>query len=314
VSGIVDIVLPVFGMVAIGYGVGRTPLLTPEGIRGLTNFVFFVAIPALLFRSMSTLELPETVEVAVIPAYFGTALAVMALGMLVGRAAFGLTLDAAAVFGMGGTFSNTVLLGLPIVLLAFGEQGLLALLFILAFHPLVMLTVPTVVVEVARGEGVRAREVAVSATAALLKNPIIIGMLAGLGFGTTGWGLPGAIETLIDMLKAAATPAALFALGASLTQYRIAGSLPESMTMVAIKLVVFPAAMFAVCRFVFDLGPLWTAVATLNAAMPTGVNVFLLASTYQVMVARAATAVLISTALAVVSASVLIGWLGPAAG
>lgn len=311
-SAVVDIVLPVFAMVAIGYGIGRTPLLDARGIRGITNFVFYVAIPALLFRSMSTLELPERVEIEVIPAYFGTAFVVMALGVALGRTAFGLKLDAAAILGMGGAFSNTLLLGLPVVYLAFGEQGLLVLLLILAFHPPVMITVPTVLIEIARGEGVHAGEIARSATAALLRNPVIVSMIAGFGYGATGWALPGAVETVVDMLKEAATPAALFALGASLTQYRIAGSLPESLTMVALKLAVFPLAIWVVCRFVFELGPLWTAVATLNAAMPVGVNVFILASAYEVMVARAATAVLISTALAVASTAVLIGWLGPA--
>lgn len=308
---VIDIVLPVFGLVAIGYGVGRTPLLDAQGIRGITAFVFHVAIPALLFRSMSTLEVPETVELALIPAYFGTALTVFALTALLGWTVLRLDMASAAVLGMGGTFSNTLLLGLPVVFLAYGERGLLALLFILAFHPLVMITVPTVVIEIARGRGVRTREIAASATGALLKNPIIVSMLAGLGFGATGWSLPGALNTLVDLLGDGASPAALFALGASLTQYRIAGSLRESLTMVAVKLALFPLAMWVVCRFVFELDPLWTAVATLNAAMPTGVNVFLLASTYQVLVARAATAVLVSTAVAVVSTAVLIGWLGP---
>ncbi len=306
-----EIVLPVFGMVLCGYLVGRTPLLTAEGIRGINNFVFWVAIPALLFRSMSTLRIPETVDFAIIPAYFLSCGLVFASGLLVARKGLALKFDEAAIFGMGSTFGNMVLLGLPLVLLAFGEQGLLAMLLIISFHPLILITLPTVVIEVARGHGENALQILWSALKGLLKNPVILGMLAGLFWRAADLGLWQPVETFIDMLKAGATPAALFAVGATMTTFHIAGNVRHSLAMIPLKLVVMPALTWLMTAHVFALDPLSVAVATVAAALPSGVNVYLLASTYEVYVARATTAILISTAISVISVGLLIGLFAP---
>lgn len=310
----VEIVLPVFGMVLCGYLVGRTRLFTEAGIKGLNNFVFWVAIPALLFRSMGTLDVPEAIDGGIIVAYFLSCLIVFGGALLFGRRLLALKYDEAAIFGMGGVFGNTVMLGVPLVLMAFGEEGLLALLFIISFHPLILITLPTVVIELARGHGGGVVAILVSALKSLLKNPVILGMLSGLLWRQTGFGLWGPVETFIDMLRAGATPAALFAVGATMTTFKIAGNLRHSLIVVLIKLAILPTVVWVMATLIFRLDPLWASVATVAAALPTGVNSYLLASAYDVYVARVTTAVLISTALAVLTVGLLIGVLSPAVG
>ncbi len=307
----IDIVLPVFGLTLCGWLVGKSPLLSSEGIRGINNFVFYVAIPALLFRSMSTLTVPETLDGAIIVAYFLSCGLVFTAALVLGHKGLALKLDEAAIFGMGGIFGNQVMFGVPLILLAFGEQGLVALLFIISFHPLILITVPTLVIEIARGGGNNAGQILWSALKGLLRHPVILGMLSGLVWRQTGLGLYPPVETLVDMLRDAATPAALFAVGATLTNFRVAGNVRHALLVVAVKLAVMPAVVWTVSALIFRLDPLWTAVATIAAAMPTGVNVYLLASSYDIYVARATTATLISTAASIVTVGVLINLLVP---
>lgn len=308
---VLDIVLPVFGLILAGYGIARTPLLDESGIKGLNNFVFYVAIPVLLFRSMSQLSIPDTIDPLMPVAYFSAAAIVFAGGLLVARAIFKLPLDEAAMMAMGCTYSNLILLGVPLAFLAFGDEGLLAILLIISFHPLILITLTTIIIELARGHGERGGKVLLTSLGALLRNPVIIGMAAGLLWGVTGLGLPKPIANMADLLKAAASPTALFAVGASLTGFTIRGDAAQSATMILVKLFVLPALVWVMCTQVFGVGPLWTAVATLSAAMPVGVNAFLLASAYNTYVARSATAVLISTALSVLTVGALIAFLGP---
>lgn len=316
----IEIVLPVFGMVLTGYIVGRTPLLSAEGIKGINNFVFYVAIPALLFRSMSTLEVPENVDGLIIPGFFIPAVGIFLAGLLVARWILKLDLDQAAIFGMGGTFGNNVLMGIPLILLAFGQEGLLAHLFIISFHPLIMVTIPTLVIEIHRSRdgtdgsgGPRGSvwKIVTKSLISLLKHPVIAGMLLGLAWGWADLGLWKPVETFVEMLKAAAGPAALFAVGATMTTFKVGEKIAHSIIMVAMKLLILPASVFVFCNIVFGVAPIWTAVATIGAAMPGGVNIYLLASAYDVYVARSTTAILISTAASVLTLGLLVGFLVP---
>ncbi|MHA1538307.1 MAG: AEC family transporter [Alphaproteobacteria bacterium] len=310
-QAVFDIVLPVFGLILLGYGVARTPLLDEAGIKGLNNFVFYVAIPVLLFRSMSQLSIPVTADLLMPVAYFSAVAIVFSGGLVIARKVFALPLDEAAIMAMGCSYSNLLLLGLPLAFLAFGDDGLLAILLIISFHPLILVTLTTGIIELARGHRERGGRVLLSSLGALLRNPVIVGMAAGLLWGASGLGLPTPVASMADLLKAAASPTALFAVGASLTNFKIRGDMAQSLTITTIKLLVFPGLVWVMCTQVFGVGPLWTAVATLAAAMPTGVNTFLLASAYNTYLARSATVILISTALSVLTVGALIAILGP---
>ena len=310
-QAVLDIVLPVFGLVLLGYGIARTPLLGEEGVRGLSNFVFYVAIPVLLFRSVSTLKVPDAIDPMLPVAYFGATLTIFAIAVLAGRASFSLPFDHAALFGMTSTYSNLVMLGIPIVYLALGDVGLVAILFIIAVHALALLTLTTLIIELARGHGGTWRRSLFASARGLFKNPVILSLIAGLLWGATGLQLPNSVERLADMLKAAAPAVALFAVGASLTGFRLIGDPLQSASIVVVKLLIMPAAVWLTARYVFELNPLNVAVATLAAAMPSGVNAFLLANAYDTYRERTATAVVVSTALSVITVGLLIAAFAP---
>lgn len=301
-----EIVLPVFGLIFCGYAVGRTPLLGREGVKGLNNFVYYVAIPVLLFRTLGVGEIPGTFDLDILFAYFGACLAMYALAAVIGRLAFSLAVDEIAVLGMGGCFSNSVMIGIPLILTAFGDAGMMPILLIVALNSSLLFLITTVILEAARGHRAGEGRILAQTFASLVRNPIILSLAAGLMWRATGWHLPAPADRFTELMSGAAAPTALFAMGASLAEFRIAGNLTESLTMTALKLVAHPLLVWALARFVFHLPPTWTAVATITAALPVGVNVFVFAQRYETYVQRSASAVVISTALAIFSVSALL--------
>ena len=304
-----NIVLPVFGLVFCGYLVGRTRLLTPEGIQGLTNFVFYVAIPVLMFRTVARNDLPDLDDLAIIGAYYCGSLLLYFLAVVFGRLLFKLPLDQLAIFGMGSIYGNTVMLGLPLTYALYGEAGVLPMLIIISFHNPAFITVTAMVIEVGRGERKSKLAIVFSSLKTLASNPVVIAICLALPLVLLDLELPKPVDRFGELLGAAAAPCALFALGASLVEDRIAGKIDESLTIVGLKLIAHPLIVWAFATYVFELAPMWTAVATISAALPTGANVFIYSSGYGIYVARATSATLISTGVSVVTIAILLNWI-----
>ncbi|MDX1539991.1 MAG: AEC family transporter, partial [Geminicoccaceae bacterium] len=171
-------------------------------------------------------------------------------------------------------------------------------------------TAVTVLLEVARGGGTDLLHLLANAGRGLITNPILLGLVAGILWNVSGLGIPSAIDRWMALLAAAAVPCALFSMGASLRAYRILGALKPASVMIVLKLVGHPLITFAFATFVFAVPPLWTAVAVVLAALPVGVNVYLFGNRYGCGQAEAATAILLSTIISVLTLSALLLWLG----
>jgi predicted permease len=222
-------------------------------------------------------------------AYFSGIAVNFALAWAFSRKVFTASIEEAAIMGMGAIFSNTVLLGLPLIYGAFGDEGLVALTLIIAFHSPILMPLVSLVIELGRGSAASLRQKLKLIFFAIFKNPIIVALLAGELYG-------------------AAAPCALFALGASLVGYRLGGDLKQCVALVGFKLLIHPAITALLVFHVFDLQPVWAAVAVVTAALPAGVNVFIMAEHYNIYKARAASAILISTGLSLVTVSILLAF------
>lgn len=307
-QSIFETVLPIFGLILCGYVVGRRGWMSEEAIKGLNTFVFYFAVPALLFRAMARGLGP--IDFSIAGAYLTGVLFTFVLAFVVSWIWFRTTFAERALFGMGAIFSNTVLLGIPLIFTALGEEAGLQLMLIITFHAILIFPVIMVLIELGRSFGEGSRQgwsvLASNTTKSLAVNPVILALLGGIAFGASGFALPAPVDRFAGLLGGAAAPCALFALGASLTGFSIAGDLKETLAMVAMKLVVHPAIMAVLALYVFDLSPLAAAVAILTAAIPSGVNVFIMARHYDIYLARSASGVLISTAISVITLSVLL--------
>lgn len=307
------IVTPVFGLILLGWAAMRIRLLTEQGAEGLTVFVFYIAIPCLLFGSVARGSLVAGEHVRVALAYFVALLAVFAAAIPIARSGFGTGLAEASVFATNVTFGNTVMIGIPLVFFAWGPAGEGPTLAIAGFHSLVLLPLATTLVEIGLAERAPLSRTLAATGLAIAKNPVITSLVAGMAWSWLGFGLPAPVEQLMTMLAAAAGPCALFALGTSLSGFKIAGDLTQSLGVTILKLVALPIAVAVSTLFVFRIDPLAAAVAIVLAGMPTGANAFILANKYKLFERRSASSVLISTALSFVTLSALLAWLAPAA-
>lgn len=307
---LLNVIAPVFGILGLGFGATRFRILQAEGVRGLVLFVFNFAIPVLLFRSMATMELPEEVAWAFLGAFYTGSLAMYGVGMALARWVYHRPLEEQAIFGMGAGFSNTVLLGIPIVLTALGPDAALPLFLIIAFHSAVLMPVTVALIHLGRGEGISAAEQAGSVVREVLKNPIVMGLFLGLLFNRMGMALPGPLDRMTELLGGAAVPCALFAMGASLASYPVGSDGPPAAILATLKLVGHPLLVWVMAVPVLGLEGIWVPAAVLMAAMPTGVNVYLFGARYDAAASVAARTVLVSSTAAVVTLSILLVWLG----
>jgi predicted permease len=307
---LLDIVAPIFGVVLAGYAMARSRLLSPEGVRGISDFVFYAAIPALLFRTMATAHTPAGADLALIATYLLACALVFGASLLATGALFRDGVQERAVLAMGAAFSNSVQLGIPLVLQAFGDAGLVQLMLIVSFHSATLITLATVVIEGARDGGRPSKSFAL-AVRSIVTNPIILAMFAGIGSAALGWSLPGPVDRFVALIASGSAACALFAMGASLAQFRLGGRLGESAVVGVFKLLALPAVTWLIGRFVFALAPLPLAVATVCAGLPSGVNVFILAQRYGVAVERSVNLIVLSTLASLVTVSVLLAIFAP---
>ena len=308
-TDIANIVLSIFGLIGIGYGTARTGLLGKDVGKGLADFVFTIAIPVLLFKTLATADFGVVAPWRIWSAYFAGAAITWTLSHVTIRRMFKRDARAGVVAGLSGSYANTVLIGIPLVQTAFGEAGMVSLLIIVAVHLPVMMLVSLIMFEWAlRVDGVESGAVDraaiwrrfVNNTA---RNPLVIGILAGAVWRLADLPLTGLPGLLTDALSRAAGPVALFAAGMGLASYGIARNVPQALVITVFKLVVMPAIVLAT-GWLIDLAPLAIAAATLAAACPTGVNPYLIAGRFGTGEAIASNVIAISTAAGFVSVAV----------
>tara|TARA_R110000868_G_scaffold167895_8_gene402415 strand:+ start:2110 stop:3060 length:951 start_codon:yes stop_codon:yes gene_type:complete len=304
-----SLVLPIFGVISIGYLASRSGLMSDAGIDGLDVYVFTFGIPLLLFRNLAHTELPATLPWGLWISYYGAMLAIWAVGSVIARVILKRPPADAVMLGFGGGQGNVVMLGLPIILTGFGPEAGVPLFLLLMFHGLILITTATLLLEFTRaraGEEIGVKRILLAGLKSSLKNPVIIGLLAGVIYGQLGVPLPAVVDKTLELTSQSAIPCALFVLGGTLTRYHIRRSIGAASLTVMFKLVAHPALVFVLAYYVFDLPSLWVAVATVLAGMPTGVYSSILAGRYQAAPGASSSAVLMATGLSLVTLTVLL--------
>ena len=307
---IFGIILPVFGTLGLGYAAARHGAFDEAANRGLSLFVFNFALPLMLFRAIAQADLPDAMPWGYLLSYYLGAFGVYALAMIGGRL-FGRRLDEQAVLGLGGGFSNTGMLGIPLVMTAYGPDAALPLFVMIACHSLLLLPPTTALIEAAQGKGEARGAMLLKLAKSVLGTPIIWGLSCGLAFALLGIEIPGPLDAVAKGLGSAATPCALFALGASLTRYSLGGNLREPALLVGLKTVLHPLIVWLLATQVFDVPPLWVATGVLLAALPAGITPYLFAQRYGACQSTVASAVFLSTLVSVGTLSALLFVLRP---
>ncbi|MEG9860990.1 MAG: AEC family transporter [Parvularculales bacterium] len=251
--------------------------------------------------------------------YYGSALTSLTLGALIAHFILRRPLGDSAIIGFSGGFSNLVLLGLPITLTYFGNEALSPFFLILAVHSIIMYSVSTFLVEIARVKRTGTTQntnpkiirIIWAGLQGMVRNVIILSLVLGIIWSQTGFELHDVIKSFLNLLGRAGIPAALFVMGAMLTQYKLHHSLGAASFISLFKLVVHPLIAFMLARYVFALPTLWVGTITLMASMLTGIFTFLLANRYPMAQGGASSAIGFSTLLSMVSIIIVLGLLTP---
>ena len=305
-NSVLEITVPVFGIGLIGYIATRLGWFSAQAGEGLAKFVFDFAIPGLLLRTFANADLPADMPLDLIGAYYLPVALIYILGMLVARQVFARPFSGQVITGFSFSYGNAVLLGLPIVLLALGDKASLPYFILLSLHALSLFTITTVMLEYSRHLDASRLKMIGKIFLGLLRNPILLGIVAGITLNRLGLPLTGTIDTTAAYLQNAVAACSLFALGASMTKYHIVGQLKQSVVVILAKNIMLPGLVFLSCTQLFGLSPHWTFVSVLMAAQPTGVTAYIFAERYNTAQALASTTVFLSTTFSLLTIPVLL--------
>lgn len=299
---ILSVTLPVFGIIGVGFCLGRLGFLGQEAANGLSQYVFAAALPALIIKTLTASNLPSGNPWGYWLAYFGGVFVVWTLGMWAARRWFGRSRPEAAIHGFTAGQSNTILVGMPIILQAYGQAGAVPLFLLVAVHLPIMMTTATALIESSTPGG-HWRETAWRLSVTMLSHPIVISLGIGVVAKELGYIPTGAVKDVIDSLAATAIPCALVGLGLALMRYGFAGDFSAAAVLGVLKLVLHPFLVWVLAFHVFPVPRVWAGVAVLFAAMPTGINCHILATRYRLAEATTSTATALTTAMAVFTVS-----------
>ncbi|WP_421997207.1 AEC family transporter [Reyranella sp.] len=306
VRAILDVALPIFGLILTGYLAGRWRILGREATSALNAFVSYFALPVLFFGTLARTPVRAVLDPALLAGFGAVVVATFVLGMAATRLMGRRGLAAMSLQGIAASWGNVGYMGVPLCLAAFGEDSLPPAMLTVIVTAVVAMVIGVMLIELEVAAGHGPLRTFLRAAFNVARNPLPLSIALGMVVSAVGLPVPTPVEKWIDLLGAAAGPCALFAIGLFLSDKSIRSGLAEAGTATAIKLLVQPALAWLVLPLFVDLKGIPGQVALLMAALPTAANAFVLAKQFDVSVEQNTAAVLLSTAFSVVTVSALL--------
>lgn len=297
---ILAIITPVFLIVGAGYSAVRFTGFSDGAVDGLMAYGIRFAVPVLLFRAVSGVDLSQAFDWRLLVAFYGGAFASYALAILLARLVWRRTPGESAAIGFCALFSNTLMLGLAVLDRAYGAVSMPFGYMIIAVHSPLIYFVGITVMEIARRDGAGPVATLKRAGRAMLGNTLMVGIALGfiVNFGRVP--VPEPVMAAVNLVADSALPASIFALGGTLTRYRLRADIGVATMVAVLSLLVHPA-IATLLSLQLGLPPEMRHAAVVLAAMPSGMNGYLFAAMYNRAMGAAASAVLMATALSVFS-------------
>lgn len=306
---LIDVILPVFLVIGAGYGATRAGFFRAGHIDGLMRFTQHFAIPCLLFRAIANIDLQASFDPGLMASFYGGAFIAFLIGLFGARWLFGRDWEDSVVIGFCCLFSNSVLLGLPITERAYGTENLTGNFAIVAFHAPFCYGLGVTVMEFVRSRDRSGGSFVGAVFTAMFRNTLLLGIALGFAVNLAGLSIPGVIDHALQLITPAALPAALFALGGVLVQYRPEGDLRIIAYVCVVSLMLHPAIVWVFGSALRLEQPFFRS-AVLTAAMAPGFNAYIFASMYDRAKRVVASSVLIATGVTLFSAWFWLGLLG----
>lgn len=307
---VITVIAPVFLIIGAGYLAVRLLGFGAEAVDGLMSFAVRFAIPMLLFGAIYRLDLGAVFDWRLLASFYSGAVICFVLAIILSRTVWGRRPGEAVAIGFCALFSNSVLLGLPIMTRAYGADALAPTYAILSIHAPICYLLGIFTMELSRRDGSGLFATLRRAGVSMFSNALTIGLMLGFTANLTALVIPRPVMNAVDMMATAALPAALFGLGGALTRYALKADFGVAAMAASLSIMVHPAIAYGLTQHVFGLPEGWVRAAVVTAAMPTGMNGYVFATMYGRAQAAAASTVLLGTGCAVISVTFWLWLLG----
>lgn len=259
---------PIFLLIAVGYAAVSFKLFPKEGVRFLSLFAVTFALPALMFKSISERPFMEILHVPYLLAYTVGSFVAFGAVYFVSRKFGGKNLTTGAIYGMGGSLSNSLIIGYPIALQLLGPDVAIPLALTLVVENLIIMPLTLAMADIGQNEKTSFWKSVVKTLPVMLKNPIILGILTGFVFSILGWGLPSQPDRIVEILSLSVSGITLFAVGGMLVGLQVKGLFVDVSKIMTAKLVLHPVAIFVAFMLVPGIDPVFAMTAVMFASMP----------------------------------------------
>ncbi len=300
-------VLPIMMLIATGLIVVKLDWVSEQFPQVLNRYVMQIAAPALLFRNTALTPFPDEPPWGLWLGYYGSMLPIFFLGYALARlSGRGYSHQEGFVIGFGSTFSNTIMLGIPVILTAFGPKAELPLYLILAFHGLYFLTFMTLCMELSQPRGLDWSKLWRAILSALARQNVLVAIIAGVTYGAVGFTFAPFVDRFLSLLGESTIPVALVMTGAILARVRVRSAINIALCVAGLKIIAQPLLTYCVGRYLLGLPELWVAVMTVLAAMPSGLFTNIFAESYQAASEEASSLIVLSTSASAVTLTIIL--------
>ncbi|MBL4740558.1 MAG: AEC family transporter [Sneathiella sp.] len=305
-SEIASLILPLFGLIFLGYVAARITKQPAEAMGWLNTFIIYAALPALFFKLLSKTPVEKLASWDFVAANLSVTFTIFLIVYCISKILLRARMPEATIQGLAAAYGNIGYMGPALAILTFGEQAAVPVALIFCFENVMHFTIaPTMMAlsgDEKRGFGLLLSDIAKK----VFLHPFIIATIIGVAAAITGIQPPKPVAGLIDYLAQAAAPCALFAMGVSLALRPLKRMPIELVYIVPANLVIHPVLMYVTLSWVGDFDPIWTYTAVLLAALPTATNVFVIAQQYGIWIERASASILVNTVLSILTLAALL--------
>ena len=296
--------LPLFILILLGFLAVKLGRWQKTVTDSLTKFTFYIAFPIMLFQIMSHFSEQSEIDIKLLLVFFGGSFIVFAIGCLIASKIFKLNGSQSTLFAMGGIYTNTVFVGIPIIKMLLGDQAIPIVAIIVIFNALILWTLATVSIEFVQMGKLSGRSF-IKALKNVSKNPIIIGIFTGIVVNYIGLPIPNFINQSTKMVSDMTAPLSLIVLGMGLAEYKIRDQLLITGSICLLKLAILPIVTYIVGKLL-GLPTLELQVVVLLSSVSIAINCYMMARQFEVLQGPIASSLLISTALSSVTTPLIL--------
>ena len=298
---VLGLVLPLFGLIAVGYLAARLVKLPIEGLAWLNFFIIYIALPALIYQLLARAPLADLPDASfLVRTTLGTFIVYVLSFALAYKFGPG-RIKEATIMGYAGAYGNIGFLGPPLAIAAFGPEAGIPVALVFCLDNSLHFTMAPLLMAVGGERPASPLRLLAEIIQKIFSHPFILATIAGITAAWFSYQPPAPVNQLLTTLSGAAAPCALFAMGVAAALRPFKRIPPDLAYLVPIKLLLHPLIVYLLLRGLPELNDIWLYSAVLLATLPAATNVFVLAQQYGVWEEQASSVVVVSTLFSIVT-------------